>query len=205
MPLSLFDQDEFSDVTIRVGERQFRCHKMILCQKSEYFQALCGPDGKFREADQDTIELKDDDPKAVEVVLRYVYGFEYWELEQVVQDWTVQAHLNTIITATKYLLPAVAETAREDLREWFGRPYMNGGHWKGSDNDLLDAVKFLPAHKESCKLTTRFIEDSFGANLYILFKLREFRLLIETEGWESIRDLCVKRLLQSLASNSYNY
>jgi hypothetical protein len=42
-----FRQDALSDVTLKFGDKEMKCHKVILCARSEYFKKLCGPDSKF--------------------------------------------------------------------------------------------------------------------------------------------------------------
>lgn len=58
------DPLQFPDLTVVCSERQWHCHKLILCAHSEWFKKACS--GDFAEANQKTIELKDDD----DVVLR---------------------------------------------------------------------------------------------------------------------------------------
>ncbi|CAN0445863.1 unnamed protein product, partial [Scytosiphon promiscuus] len=53
----LYDSEQLCDVTLRVGEKDFKAHKMVLaCSKS--FLGTMMRSG-MREADQDVIELKD--------------------------------------------------------------------------------------------------------------------------------------------------
>ena len=67
----------FSDVTIKFGDDEVKCHKIILCATSEYFRALCGPDCQFAEANQRVIELKDDpDPDVIRGLLQYMYTWD---------------------------------------------------------------------------------------------------------------------------------
>lgn len=48
----LFDQDAYSDLTIKFGTadapRSIRAHKMIMCEASDYFYKLCGPGSRFK-------------------------------------------------------------------------------------------------------------------------------------------------------------
>ncbi|KAI5357980.1 Putative BTB/POZ domain-containing protein [Septoria linicola] len=41
IPKNMFNPPEYSDVTIKVEEEQFYCHKVILCTKSTYFADIC--------------------------------------------------------------------------------------------------------------------------------------------------------------------
>ena len=37
---SYFNSELFSDLTIKLGEEKVKCHKIVLCQNSEYFRKL---------------------------------------------------------------------------------------------------------------------------------------------------------------------
>lgn len=38
---SWYDAGRFTDVTIVCGDREFKCHKMVLCTQSKFFEAAC--------------------------------------------------------------------------------------------------------------------------------------------------------------------
>ncbi|KAF2220526.1 BTB/POZ protein, partial [Elsinoe ampelina] len=61
----------FSDVTICFGDRQFYAHKVILASRSEYFKSMFT--NAFKESNQRTITLEDDDPEALEIMLNWMY------------------------------------------------------------------------------------------------------------------------------------
>ena len=44
---SFYGQDKYSDVTVKFGDREVKCHKFVLCERSKYFDKLCGPGSKF--------------------------------------------------------------------------------------------------------------------------------------------------------------
>ena len=46
--MDLFDKDAYSDVTVSFSGRQIKAHKVLLCQTSDYFKKLCGPDARFQ-------------------------------------------------------------------------------------------------------------------------------------------------------------
>ncbi|KAK3699715.1 hypothetical protein LTR37_016320 [Vermiconidia calcicola] len=108
---SPFDQAAFSDVTIKFGNnREIKCHKLILCNVSEYFKGMLA--GKFAESERKTIELHDDDPDAVEAMLRYIYSFEYADTTGERASWTAVAlHLNVYAVAKKYQMPTLSTKA----------------------------------------------------------------------------------------------
>lgn len=88
----LFDNADYSDITIRIGDTQLKCHKLVICS-FEYFEKLCGARSHFFESQQDTIELHDHDPIAHSALvcnsglchnngqrnrLQRMEGSEYW-------------------------------------------------------------------------------------------------------------------------------
>ncbi|TKA82691.1 hypothetical protein B0A55_01497 [Friedmanniomyces simplex] len=119
---SFFDQEAFSDITVKFGTRERRCHKMILCSKSIYFNDLCGPAKKFAEAQQPIIELKDDDEEAVEALLRWLYTFDYEHRhtgnapDSPEEESTIDFHLSVCLVADKYLLQDLKNEALSRLR-----------------------------------------------------------------------------------------
>ncbi|KAF2816522.1 uncharacterized protein BDZ99DRAFT_566341 [Mytilinidion resinicola] len=71
---SFFNSDILSDLTVRFSGREVKAHKVILCIHSRWFaNALTG---SFLEASQSTLELHDDDPQALEGMLRHFYNLE---------------------------------------------------------------------------------------------------------------------------------
>ena len=49
-------QDKFYDVIIKVGDRTFHCHRIILASAFKYFRSMFSKN--FREVDEQEIELK---------------------------------------------------------------------------------------------------------------------------------------------------
>ncbi|KAK3669886.1 hypothetical protein LTR78_010267 [Recurvomyces mirabilis] len=115
---SFFDQEAFSDVTIKFGARERRCHRMILCSKSKYFAEMCGPNKTFAEAQQSVIELKDDvNEDAVEAMLRWLYTFDYQTRQKPLKaEPTAEFHLDVCVVADKYLLTCLSAEALSRLR-----------------------------------------------------------------------------------------
>ncbi|KAK4544581.1 hypothetical protein LTR36_004153 [Oleoguttula mirabilis] len=112
-----FDQEAFSDVTVKFGTRERKCHKMILCSTSQYFNDLCGPGKSFAESSQLVVELKDDDEEAVEAMLRWLYTFDYEKRAGVEkQGPTLNFHLNVYVVSDKYLLAALQEESINPLQ-----------------------------------------------------------------------------------------
>ncbi|KAK4553751.1 hypothetical protein LTR86_009249 [Recurvomyces mirabilis] len=115
---SFFDQEAFSDVTIKFGARERKCHRMILCSKSKYFAEMCGPNKNFAEAQQSVIALKDDvNEDAVEAMLRWLYTFDYQTRPKpLMAEPTPEFHLDVCVVADKYLLTCLSAEALSRLR-----------------------------------------------------------------------------------------
>ncbi|KAK5116592.1 hypothetical protein LTR85_009217 [Meristemomyces frigidus] len=114
-----FDQEKYADVTVKFGTQERKCHKMILCSKSEYFDDLCGPGKSFAESGQPVVELKEDGEEAVEAMLRWLYTFDYEEHTGATEPRkanTLGFHLDVCVVADKYLLSALKDEAIKRLQ-----------------------------------------------------------------------------------------
>ena len=61
----------FSDLTLRVGNRDFRVHRLLLAAVSDYFYSLLT---NFRQAGDSVIALHEVDPDLFSDLLRLIYG-----------------------------------------------------------------------------------------------------------------------------------
>ncbi|TRX91084.1 hypothetical protein FHL15_008066 [Xylaria flabelliformis] len=81
----LYYSGEYSDLTISCGQSRYRVHKALVCPQSDFFIAACG--AGFKETREGIVDLPDDDPWAVKMMIHYFYHFEYdtqsiWEFPQ---------------------------------------------------------------------------------------------------------------------------
>ena len=76
--LKLMKEDAYTDVTLKMDDgREFRCHRLVLASKSDYFHALFS--GGFGESSQQIIPIKNMKSSVMEIVLEYVYTFKvHW-------------------------------------------------------------------------------------------------------------------------------
>ncbi|KAL1979195.1 hypothetical protein VTN96DRAFT_6523 [Rasamsonia emersonii] len=72
---SYFLSSRFSDLTIYTEDQEFKVHRLVVCGRSEYFSRLFN--GNWAETAENVVQLKDDDPRAVEAMVHFMYGYEY--------------------------------------------------------------------------------------------------------------------------------
>lgn len=91
--MSLFEFGHFSDVRVECGSKSWNLHRNILYTRSVWFQkTLCGtmmvssastcipystitsPLRPFQEAKEQVVRIREQNPEAVEICLRYIYG-----------------------------------------------------------------------------------------------------------------------------------
>ncbi|KAM0127186.1 hypothetical protein ACHAO1_009666 [Botrytis cinerea] len=72
-----FDDGTYSDLIIKCRNRSWNVHRLIVCSQSKVLHAACMTG--FKEADTGVIELNDDDPVSVEIMLKYFYTGTYDE------------------------------------------------------------------------------------------------------------------------------
>lgn len=71
----LLNENKFIDCTLKVGDRSFPCHKLILAACSPYFRELYfSDDGK--EGDKKEVVLENLDPSVMEMIINYMYTAE---------------------------------------------------------------------------------------------------------------------------------
>ncbi|KAM3423976.1 hypothetical protein BST61_g1369 [Cercospora zeina] len=108
----LYNQPAYSDIIISFSGRRVHCHKLVICSKSEYFKKLCDHNSGFSESTQNEIELKDDDPDALEHVLRYMYSGKHGTDQD--NNWKLQLQIAN--SAHKYLLNDLANAAMKKFK-----------------------------------------------------------------------------------------
>ncbi|KAG5307920.1 BTBD9 protein, partial [Acromyrmex insinuator] len=91
---ALYLSEEYADVTLVVAGQKFRCHKLILAARSEYFRALLF--GGMKESTQSEIELTVSSLHAFKGLLKYIYTGRMSltnERDEVILDILALAHL----------------------------------------------------------------------------------------------------------------
>lgn len=70
----LLRQDNFTDVTLKVGKREIRAHRLILSAASPYFEAMFM--SGLREKDQEEVEIHSVDEKHLQLLVEFIYSGE---------------------------------------------------------------------------------------------------------------------------------
>ncbi|GIZ36648.1 hypothetical protein CKM354_000011700 [Cercospora kikuchii] len=170
----LFNQPTFSDVIISFSGRRIYCHKLILCSKSEYFKKLCDPDSGFSESTQKVIQLRDDDPDAVEHVLRYIYTAEHKSDQD--ENWKLQLQITN--SAHKYLLHDLANAAMKKFKRV-----------ASSETDPAEVFETMMHIRQNTLLpeALEVAEHLETIHLHSLLKVPAYRKLVEQDRdkvWE---------------------
>ncbi|KAK7513423.1 BTB/POZ protein [Phyllosticta citriasiana] len=117
--LCLWEDGMHSDVTIRTLSKEYRLHKAILCEKSEFFfKAL---NGGWKESKESVIEMTHDDPETVEAMLKFMYLGEY-DVHEHGEPLAEQLadHAAIHAAAIKYNVAGLAENAARNFDYVFG-------------------------------------------------------------------------------------
>ena len=148
---------------------------------AKYFGSVCGEQSVWEESNHRTIELKEDDPDAVEAMLRHLYGFKYSEIESTLKKGCdINFHINVIVAAQKYLLPTLLFAAQEALvREISNVESLCKD--TGIGKEVLKAVQLLMDSQVFYTGFAAMAERLKTKHMAALFKIKDFRTSLETD------------------------
>ncbi|XP_041936495.1 kelch-like protein 41b [Alosa sapidissima] len=72
----LLNENRFVDCTLKVGDRCFPCHRLIMAACSPYFRELFFTEDGKEKADTKDVVLDDVDPNILDMIVRYLYSAE---------------------------------------------------------------------------------------------------------------------------------
>ncbi|EMD66038.1 hypothetical protein COCSADRAFT_35975 [Bipolaris sorokiniana ND90Pr] len=87
----------YSDLSIKCGRDTYRVHKVIVCGRAGFFARAIKFGGQ--EAQTDQIDLPEDDPKTVKLLIQYLYEGEY---DPVLPPTTPQTTTLAVVTPVKH-------------------------------------------------------------------------------------------------------
>lgn len=95
----LLNENKFVDCTLKVGDRSFPCHRLIMAACSPYFREIFfTEDGKEVE-DTKEVVLEDVNPSILDMIIQYLYSAEIDLTDDNVQD--------IIAVANRFQIPSV--------------------------------------------------------------------------------------------------
>ncbi|PKY07468.1 BTB/POZ domain protein [Aspergillus campestris IBT 28561] len=107
-----FHTSTFSDLTIVTSDQRFEVHKLIVCGQSGYFSNLFKHN--WKEVTDNVIRLEEDDPRAVEAMIHFMYGFNYDSSgSDRGRTSPMLFNVNVYQTGDKYDIPKLKEQAKE--------------------------------------------------------------------------------------------
>ncbi|XP_043921981.1 kelch-like protein 40 [Protopterus annectens] len=80
----LLDNNKFVDCVLKIKDKEFPCHRLVLAACSPYFRAIFLSD--LDEAEKKEISMEDVDPDVMGMILNYIYTSEIEISDQNVQD-----------------------------------------------------------------------------------------------------------------------
>ncbi|KGO37196.1 Uncharacterized protein PEX1_065780 [Penicillium expansum] len=109
---SFFISSQFSDLVVKTEEQEFKLHRLIVCGQSEYFARLY--QGNWAETADNTIQLNDDDPRAIEAMIHFMYGIDYDSSgNELGRISPMIFNVRLYQVADKYFVPRLKQRAKE--------------------------------------------------------------------------------------------
>ena len=185
IPSRLFDQEALSDVTVKFGGRSVKCHKLVLSHASDHLKALC----QTSEQSDNTIELYNDDPEAIEAMLKYIYNFKYTGLIPNTERTKWSFHLKVFDVALKYK----ARRLREKVERLSIAP-VSGGERPLNASIVLEVIKVLLKHESDDQEVRKHMILLTHYRVLPLMAKAEFRALLESVEAKPLMDLVMNVL-----------
>lgn len=103
----LLENDKFVDCVLKIQDKEFPCHRLVLAASSPFFKAMFL--SELEESKKREIVLKDVDPSVMGMILRYLYTSDINLTEQNVQD--------IFMIANMYQIPSIFSVCLSYLQE----------------------------------------------------------------------------------------
>lgn len=109
------DEQAFVDFTISCQGEQYGVHKIILIRGSGFFKKALNDASQFREAVENKMNLDEEDPILVEIMLRHLYSHAYLKDHPSPPDITLQLHARMYAMADRYGMEDLRQLVREQF------------------------------------------------------------------------------------------
>lgn len=103
----LLENDRFVDCVLKIQDKEFPCHRLVLAASSPFFKAMFLSD--LEESKKREVTLKNVEPGVMGMILRYLYTSEINLTEQNVQD--------IFMVANMYQIPSIFSVCVSYLQE----------------------------------------------------------------------------------------
>ncbi|CZT24893.1 uncharacterized protein RCC_10621 [Ramularia collo-cygni] len=152
-----YNSDLYTDLTIKLGDRTWRVHKLVVCSQSQVLASACN--GKWKEAEEGTITLHEDAPAAVDAMLEFMYTGKYTQRHASADaDFDRDMHtLQIFKVADKYDLDDLGQLVSED----FVASICNGG-WEAPDfgSVISELYEECPDNEHGMRMRSAILEMS---------------------------------------------
>lgn len=224
MAWELYKSGEYADLTIKIKDsaKEFRVHRAVVCKQSKFFEAACRGDFAVsvhrltstlvsletdmkQEAANRFIELEDDDPEIVEIMIKYLYTHRYENDEDYDITWppkpidskniissleangtlmatTLDDHkdpipncLRVFAMADKFLIPSLKDLARARFTHWAEQ------HW-WANRFLLTVRHIFESETGNYKELRPVVLDVIVQNAENLFYVSRVAAVRECDG-----------------------
>ena len=151
---ALLESEEFSDVSLIVGCREFKAHKAILAARSPVFLAMFRHD--MREKNENIVEIRDTTERVMQEVLRFIYAERVERIHELAND--------LLAAAEQYSLDGLKIMCEEAL---CGKLTIHNAHDVLALADMYNAeclrtqvIQFLVAHGKDPSLWARYLNST---------------------------------------------
>lgn len=103
----LLENDRFVDCVLKIQDKEFPCHRLVLAASSPFFKAMFL--SNLEESKKKEVVLKNVEPGVMEMILRYLYTSDINLTEQNVQD--------IFMVANMYQIPSIFSVCVSYLQE----------------------------------------------------------------------------------------
>ncbi|KAE8368636.1 BTB/POZ protein [Aspergillus caelatus] len=166
-----FISSDFSDLTICTADQEFKVHRLIVCGQSAYFSRLFK--ANWTESVDNKIQLSSDDPRAVEAMIHFMYGFEYDSSgSDLGRVSPMLFNINVYQVADKFGVPQLKQKAKDKF-ETIARTC-----WDMDDYPIAISEAYQRTHKEDRGLRDILVSIS-REHLDKLLENEDFRTVLE--------------------------